>query len=143
MTFEEASTKNIKISSMRCGYLLIAILTTLLFFQCATRNKITYNIPANLPEANRKKLVEVLDKGQALYKENCTDCHGIFTKGKDGIPDFTNRQIDNYSARFLRRDPKNHAVFIKMSPEQLNEVLAFLRYKNPRNADSAVVKRAN
>jgi len=124
---------------MKYKHLLLALFISLFFLECATRYKVTYNIPASYPEAKRKELITLLDKGKELYKINCSDCHGIFTKGKDKVPNFTNAQIDNYSARFMRRDPKNHAVFAQMSPEQLNEVLTFLRYKNPKNKDSVVV----
>ena len=105
------------------------MLSAVLFLQCATRNKITYNIPAGLSEAKRKELLEQCKKGKELYKANCSECHGIFTGGKDKVPNFTSTQIDNYSAKFLRHDPKSHAVTRKMSPEQLNEVLMFLRYR--------------
>ncbi len=123
--------------TMKYKHLLAAILPCILLLQCAThRYKVTYNIPQEYPEARRKELLTILEKGKELYKANCSDCHGIFTAGKDKVPNFTNIQLDNYSARFMRRDPKNHAVFMEMSPEQLNEVLTFLRYKKPANPDS-------
>ena len=112
-----------------------------MFSQFACSKKIKYNIPPNYPKEKRKELLAVLDKGKKLYKANCADSHGIFTKGKDKVPNFSNTQIDNYSARFIRRDPKNHAVVRNMSPEQMNDVLTFLRYKRPENRDSVVVNR--
>ena len=128
---------------MNDKYFLIAIFSCLLFFQIACSKKIKYNIPPNYPEGKRNELRAILDKGKILYKTNCSDCHGIFTKGKDNIPNFTNTQIDNYSARFLRRDPKNHAVLRNMSPEQMEDVLLFLRYKRPKNSDSVVTLKRN
>jgi mono/diheme cytochrome c family protein len=118
---------------------LLIFLAAILSFQCATRNKVTYNIPADYPEARRKQIIELFYKGEELYKTNCSDCHGIFTKGRDKIPNFTSHQLDNYSAKFLRRDPKNHAVAKQMSPEQLNEVLLFLRFKKTKYSDSTIV----
>jgi mono/diheme cytochrome c family protein len=126
---------------MKYKYLFPAIVACILFPECAPRYKVTYNIPEALPDAQRKILVDVLDKGKELYKANCADCHGVFTKGKDKIPNFTNEQIDNYSSRFIMRDMKNHAVARQMSPEQLKQVLTFLKYKRPKNPDSVVAPR--
>jgi len=90
---------------------------------------VAYRIPPNYPEDKREQLVATLDKGQELYKINCSECHGIFTQAKDHVPDFTITQIDNYNLMFMRRDPRNHAVSKKMSPDQMNAVVTFLKYK--------------
>lgn len=119
---------------------LLTLLATFIFANCVTR-KPPYNIPDTFPEARRAQLVEICDKGKILYKKHCTECHGIFTKGKDGVPNFTNIQIDNYSVKFLRRDPGNHAVAMHMDPDQLNQVLTYLTFKRPKNADSARIYR--
>ena len=123
------------------GYLIL--LAGILFVRCSSRHKITYNIPEGITPAAKEKLMVAINEGKELYKANCTQCHGVFTKGKDKIPDFTNTQIDNYSTRYIKRDPKNHAAAIKMSPQQLNEILTFLRYKNPQNPDSARAHSVN
>ena len=102
----------------------------MLFSQCAKRINVTYDIPASFPEARRQQIIGLFEKGKVLYKQNCSECHGIFTKGKDKIPNFSTIQLDNYSARFLAGDPKNHAIARQMSREQLNEVLTFLKYKS-------------
>ena len=114
---------------MKYKYIALILLFPLLFAHCASRHKVAYNIPPDYPENKRKEFIALLDKGQQLYRANCSECHGIFTSGKDGIPNFSKVQIDNYSARFINRDPRNHAVLKKMSPDQLNQVLAFLRFK--------------
>jgi hypothetical protein len=118
---------------MKYPYALIIILLTFcgLLTQCARRPKVTYTIPADYPESRRQQIIEIFNKGEILYKANCAECHGIFTKGKDKIPNFSKEQIDNYSARFLHGDPQNHAIVRKMSPEQLSQILIFLRYKTP------------
>ena len=126
---------------MKYKYVLMILFIGLMFSQFACSKKIRYNIPPNYPEAKRKELLANLDKGKKLYKQYCSDCHGIFSKGKDSVPNFSNIQIDNYSSRFLRRDPKNHGVLRSMSPQQMNDVLNFLRYKRPKNPDSVVVGR--
>jgi mono/diheme cytochrome c family protein len=123
-------------------YLAIAmILATFLMSRCSLQHKSVYTFPDTFPEARRAELKAACDKGKILYKAHCTECHGIFTKGKDGVPNFTNIQIDNYSVRFLRRDPGNHAVAMHMSPEQLTQVLTYLTYKRPKNPDSAKLYR--
>jgi mono/diheme cytochrome c family protein len=128
---------------MQYHRVLLVGFACILLTQCATRNKVTYNIPDNCPEERRKELIALFKKGEVLYKANCSDCHGIFTKGKDNIPNFTNQQLDNYSTRFIRGDVKNHAVVRNMSPEQLNNVLLFLRYKKTKQADTTGGQKAN
>jgi mono/diheme cytochrome c family protein len=126
---------------MKYHFALLTVLVCVIFLQCATRNKVTYDIPANYPEARRKEIIELFNKGKVLYKANCSECHGIFTKGKDNVPDFTNQQLDNYSSRYIKGDLKNHAVARQMSPEQLNNVLLFLRYKKTKKTDSTAALR--
>lgn len=88
-----------------------------------------YDIPEHVTQKNREALIEKCDKGKVLYKIHCSECHGIFTKGKDSIPNFTSIQIDNYhSTALIGIDAKNHAVAKKMSAEQVDQVITFLRY---------------
>ncbi len=122
--------------------LLIVALLTILSVRCVTADKISYHYPEHLTKEQRKELKEKCDKGKELFKIHCSECHGIFTKGKEKIPDFTETQIDNYSARFLRHDPKNHAVTKEMSPDQMNQVLNFLRYRElPKKTTKAEPKK--
>jgi len=125
---------------MKPKYIFISLFSVFLLSQCARQKKIVYNIPANYPEDKKKTLLATLDKGKKLYKTNCSKCHGIFTKGTDGIPNFSDQQIDNYSGAFMRRDRKNHALAMQMSPEQLNEVLTFLRYHKTSGAAPAQLR---
>jgi cytochrome c peroxidase len=125
---------------MNTRYLILLLLSLcVIFTQCKSSNKITYNFPTTLSKPQRDELLEKCQKGKELFKANCSECHGIFTKGKDKIPNFTSEQIDNYSARFLRHDPKNHAVTKEMSPDQMNDVLMFLRFRNVKKTDKAPV----
>lgn len=123
---------------MRYALTLSVLLSCIFFLQCGTRNKITYNIPPDYPKEKRKELLAALNKGKVLYKDNCSECHGIFSPGKPHVANFTNTQLDNYSARFVTRDRRNHMAAIKMSPEQLNQVIAFLKYKRPKTQDSTL-----
>ena len=61
-----------------------------------------------------------------MYKAECAECHGIFGKGKDSIPNFTREQYDDYQAAYLAGDSTNHAVMAKMTPEEMNAVYLFL-----------------
>lgn len=110
--------------------ILLSITCCLLFQQCFTEKKTAYDIPDHVTKINRQLLLEKCEKGKVLYKLHCSGCHGIFTKGKDGIPNFTKIQIDNYhTTALIGMDPKNHAVAKKMSSEQIDQVVTFLRLR--------------
>ena len=121
---------------MRLYHVIILITLGLLFLQCNRRFKVTYNIPAYYPEARKQEIIGLFNKGKELFKIHCAECHGVFTSGKEKVPNFSNQQLDNYSARYVAGDPKNHAVVAKMSPEQLNETLLFLRFKKTKIKDT-------
>jgi cytochrome c553 len=108
--------------------LLCLLLISLIFARCYSHKKVVYNIPPNYPPEEKKVLLANLDRGRVLYKENCSECHGIFKKGKDGIPNFSKQQLDAYNAKFIRGDAKNHAVARQMSLDQMNSILMFLRF---------------
>jgi mono/diheme cytochrome c family protein len=98
--------------------------------KCGSEKKTEYDIPSHVPAENRALLIERVEKGKVLYKTYCSGCHGIFTKGKDGIPNFTKTQIDNYHATALiGLDQNNHAIAKKMSTEQIDYVITFLRLR--------------
>lgn len=102
----------------------------LLFFfsSCATK-KVEYAFPDNAKELpGYPELMEHLNSGKKLYKEYCTKCHGVLTKGKKDIPNFSRVQLDNYNAAFIKKDPKNHAVAQKLTQEQLGDIILFLTF---------------
>ena len=103
---------------------------------CRSMRKTTYALPDDLDEEQKHHIVETLDKGKRLYRTYCAECHGIFTKGKPGVENFSQHQIDMYTANFIRRDPKNHAVAAKMSGDQLKSVFLFIKSikRNPTGA---------
>lgn len=84
----------------------------------------------------RTQAIALFEQGRELYKIHCAECHGIFKRGKDNIPNFSKEQFDNYNARFLSGDPTNHAVAKKLSVDQMNAIVMFLRYKKRRGTDS-------
>ena len=82
----------------------------------------------------RSIYMDRLEKGKILYKINCSSCHGIFTNGKDSIPNFTKDQVSNYrSAVLMAKDKKNHTVAAKMSPQQLDYIILFLTLRKHNN----------
>ncbi|MBL7744945.1 MAG: hypothetical protein JNN00_15840 [Chitinophagaceae bacterium] len=98
--------------------------------KCSKQKQTEYDIPDHVTPENRALFIERAEKGKILYKLYCADCHGIFARGKDSIPNFTKTQIDNYHATALiGLDPKNHAVAQKMSSEQIDYVVTFLRLR--------------
>jgi len=107
--------------------ILYIAFTAILLVNCTFHKKVLYNIPADLTEDQRILILRQINEGKELYHLHCSKCHGIFTKGKDGIPDFTQQQFDNYSAYAIKRDPKNHAVADHMSQKQLHDVIMFLK----------------
>ena len=111
---------------MRNAFFIGCIVLVISLAQCATQQKIEYNIPENLTVIQQEELKVNLDKGLKLYKPNCSGCHGIFAKGKDGIPNFTAKQLDLYKARHNIRDSGNHAFAMKIPPEDLDAILVFL-----------------
>ena len=88
-----------------------------------------YIVPDTIIGESRIAMVKLLEEGQILYKINCSPCHGIFTKGKDSIPNFSKTQIEAYKASVLLDDPKNHAVAQKIRPEDLEKIFEFLTYR--------------
>jgi len=111
---------------MRKIYFISGIVLVLFLVRCASQQKIEYNIPENSTEGQKDSLKIQLDKGSKLYKSSCSGCHGIFKKGKDSIPNFSEKQINLYKARHELKDPKNHAFAQKMPQEDLDAILNFL-----------------
>jgi mono/diheme cytochrome c family protein len=113
-------------------FYLILLLVSVIFLlsQCSNQKKVEYDIPDHVTQLNRELLIQKAEKGKVLYKIHCSGCHGIFTKGKDSIPNFTKIQIDNYhSAALIGIDAKNHAVARRMSADQVDQVITFLRIR--------------
>ena len=106
------------------------LLLSVMMIMCTGQKKTQYDIESHVTPENRELLIERAEKGKVLYKIYCAGCHGIFTEGKDSVPNFTKIQIDNYQATALiGLDPKNHAVAQKMSSQQIDYVITFLRLR--------------
>jgi len=114
---------------MKIKYLITAFLLLILVAQCSSEKKTTYNIPSYYRGERKTELLANLEKGKQLFKQNCSGCHGIFTKGKDGVPNFTNQEIKNYLTAYQTNDQKNHAVIKKLLPEEMSLILSFLQLR--------------
>ena len=101
-----------------------------MLLQCSVQQKITYDIPQYLPAERKAELLSNLEKGRILFKTNCSGCHGIFTKGKDNVPNFTEKEIVNYMTAYQTNDQKNHAVIKKLLPEEMSMIMTFLKLRN-------------
>ena len=111
---------------------------TIILLRCSPVPKVEYNLPPGIPEQNREHVSSLLERGAALYKANCARCHGIFSRGKDTIPNFTHQQVESYKARFDMSHPDNHAFAQKMAREELDAVFYFL---NNRKVTPEEIKR--
>jgi hypothetical protein len=113
----------------------ILILMTVLIWgipswRCKVEKPPEYNIGPDVWPEKRKKMIEECEKGKILYKIHCSPCHGIFSDGKEGVPNFTEKQIMDYKHK-AETDPEGHEIMKKISMEQLNSVLLYLRLRNP------------
>ena len=110
-------------------YFIILICTGMFIIKCSAPKRTEYIVPAEYTGEARKNLITLLDMGQKLFKLKCSPCHGIFTKGKDSIPNFSKTQIEAYRSAALLDDPKNHSVAQKIRPEDLDMILLFLEFR--------------
>jgi cytochrome c553 len=115
---------------MKIKYFILFLFLVVMLVQCAVQKKTTYDIPSYLPAERKTELLANLEKGSILFKTNCSGCHGIFTKGKDGVPNFTEKEIVNYMTAYQTNDQKNHAVMKKLLPEELSMIMTFLKLRS-------------
>ena len=97
-----------------------------LLFAIYCCSPIKYHYPEGLSKEKLKELKGRTKSGKKLYKSYCSNCHGIFTKGKDSISNFSQTQFDSYTKGFIRGDYKNHAFTSNLEDNQLEDILIFL-----------------
>ena len=124
---------------MHKKYILLFIFLGIFFTDCITHKRSAYVYPDGIPETEKEKLFVIYEKGRKLYELYCSKCHGVYEKGKDNMPNFSVRQTTSYTTRYLKGDPKNHAVAANMDPEQLNAVFMFLRYRKINGQPAALL----
>lgn len=115
-------------NAMKKKYIIAGFVLIVTAVHCNS-NKVTYNIPSYYTGERKTELMSNLEKGKILFKENCSSCHGIFTRGKDGMPNFTDKEIKNYMTAYQTNDQKNHAVIKKLLPEEMSMILTFLQLR--------------
>jgi hypothetical protein len=108
---------------------LFLLLSVICLVDCSSSRKIEYNIPKYFTGERKQQLIENLEKGRILFQNNCSECHGITGKAKQGMPDFTNKEIQNYLNAYQTNDTRNHAVLKKLLPEELSMVITFLQMR--------------
>ena len=114
---------------MKLKYAVILLISIVSVMQCTVQKKIEYSIPAYLPAEKKTELLANLEKGKQLFKIYCSECHGILKKGKDSIPDFTHKEIVDYTVAFKAFDKRNHAVAKKLLPEEMSMIVTFLQIR--------------
>lgn len=114
---------------MKNRYFLLPLLLMISGIKCSESKKTTYDIPQYMPEVRKAELLVNLEKGRILFKNNCSGCHGIFTKGKDSVPNFSEKEIVNYMTAYQTNDQKNHAVMKKLLPEEMSMIMTFLKMR--------------
>lgn len=108
--------------------LCLLFFSALAAWQCAS-SRTAYTFPPYLAHLNQDSLVKQCNKGKVLYKENCSRCHGIFSKGKDGVPDFTKTQVEMYFEKIIMLNQVNHSILRKMPHENTEAIKNFLFYR--------------
>lgn len=83
-------------------------------------------VPASFSPSDSARLIANWTIGIKFYKANCAECHGIFGKGKDSIPNFSKEEMDDYKSGLLPQDKLNHAVMANMTMDELNTVFLFI-----------------
>jgi len=112
----------------KLGLFTVVLSCCLLAIKC-TSKKVLYTVPETITGDSRLAMEERLQEGQALFKIYCSRCHGIFSKGKDSIPNFSKTEIESYKASVILDDQKNHAVTQKVRPQDLEKIFEFLLYR--------------
>ncbi len=75
--------------------------------------------------------LERYNKGKALYKIICADCHNKKVNGKTIIPDFTPVQLDTYQHNFRQKNKEHGEKLTEktMSENELDYIIYYLTYK--------------
>lgn len=113
---------------MRKHIVSLSMAISLVALSC-TSEKPLYTVPEYYTGFTRDNMDKELMRGQKLFKTNCSGCHGIFTKGKESVPNFSKTQIEAYESRLLYDDEANHGIMQKITEEELDRILDFLKFR--------------
>ena len=109
--------------------LLTSLLVICLLIVNCTHKKALFTVPETITGDSKLAMETRLREGQSLFKIYCSRCHGIFSKGKDSIPNFSQTEIEAYKASIILDDQKNHAVAQKIRPQDVEKIFEFLLYR--------------
>lgn len=98
---------------------------------CAKKGS-EYFLPADMHPNTRNSFIVYLDKGKNLYREFCSECHGIHSAGKDSIPNFSNAQLDMYQAKLSMQSSPSHGMVETLTYEEVESILNFLRFRKKK-----------
>lgn len=113
-----------------CVIFLISFVV-LAFSYCST-SKLSYYVPPELSDEDKKELVSLIKKGSKNYQKYCSECHGSKYTSMDQGPQFTEEQIRTYSV-FMKIRNETHSFTQRMSSEDLDTILIYLKYRNPKS----------
>lgn len=77
----------------------------------------------------QKYIKKEFAQGEVLYKKYCAPCHGIFGPGNTDAPNFSQIELHNYNAAFIKGDRDNHAVAQGLDDDSFGKILTFLTYR--------------
>ena len=125
---------------MKFFFLVIFVFSIVfLSLSCFAQPEVITKAPSNLTGDALADVLAHIEKGKILFKEKCAKCHGIYTKGKSKIPNFSKQELKDYNIKFIQQDPLNHAVAEKMTDEEIMDVIYFLQFyqrPEPYNTES-------
>lgn len=126
--------------SMRENKFKIYIIVLLMIggvMACKTKQKVAaivpmpFTYPDDVKEEDKPTFLSNYTKGQVLYAINCAKCHNKTEGNQSIIPNFSLPQLMDYEIRIQypsHQDPMRETV---VSPEELEQIISFLRYKKP------------
>jgi mono/diheme cytochrome c family protein len=109
----------------------VYLIFTVFIVACAVQPSSKIKSLAGSSEEYQTYIKKEFTRGEVLYKKYCASCHGIFGPGNTDAPNFTNIQLHNYNAAFIRSDKENHAVEQCLDDESFQSIMTFLSYRLP------------
>jgi len=106
----------------------LLLTAVILFSNCSSSKNIEYEIYQGLKPEDREFIMSMVEPGAELYKTSCSECHGIFGRGKAEVTNFSEEQLHDYKSAFIMGDPENHAVSDNLTAHELDQILMFLMF---------------
>lgn len=116
---------------MPMKYLIPYIVLILWLCCCKSPAVLPFQYPDDLPETDKKQFTTQFYEGEKLYAMHCAGCHNIKLKNRDSIPTFSLPQLMDYEIRFQYPVHQDSMTEEKISPQELDEITLFLRYRKP------------